>query len=157
MVEQIEIELILNGTKKRIMISPNETLLHVLRDKLHVKSVKAGCLRGECGTCTVIMNNRLVKSCLILALEANGAEIITLEGLSDIQKISPLQKAFIEKFGFQCGFCTPGFILTGYWILKNKPKASLEEIKEIISGILCRCTGYKQVIDSIIYAKEMKL
>ncbi len=148
----VRITLTVNGEKKEVDVSISESLLHVLRDKLHLRSVKANCYRGECGICTVIMNNRLVKSCQVLAVEADGAEIITVEGLTRDGKIAPIQRAFIEKFGFQCGFCTPAFVLAGHWIVNNMPKASEDEIREIISGIVCRCTGYKQIVDAIKYA-----
>ncbi len=154
MEELIPIKLVVNGVEREVYVKPWETLLEVLRDKLLLKSVKAGCLRGECGTCIVIMDNKLVKSCLVLAVEADGSEITTLEGLSDIGKPHIVQKAFIEKFGFQCGYCTPAFILIAYWLLKNKPSASREEVMELVNSVLCRCTGYKQVIESIEYALE---
>ncbi len=150
------IRLKVNGVEYNVRVRNNERLLDVLRDKLGFTSVKAGCLRGECGVCTVIMNNELVKSCLVLAVEADGSEILTIEGLSRNGKPSLIQKAFIERFGFQCGFCTPAFILAGHWILNNMPDASEHEIKEVLNSIICRCTGYKQIIDAIKYALELK-
>ena len=156
MAETITIRLKVNGVEKEVAVRPNERLLDVLREKFYINSVKAGCLRGECGICTVIMNGKLVKSCLVLAPEANGAEILTVEGLSKPGKPSVVQRAFIEKFGFQCGFCTPAFIMAAHWIVENMPDASEEEIKEILNSVICRCTGYKQIIEAIKYAIELK-
>ncbi len=156
MAETITIRLKVNGVEKEVAVKPNERLLDVLREKFYINSVKAGCLRGECGICTVIMNGRLVKSCLVLAPEADGAEILTVEGLSRPGKPSVVQRAFIEKFGFQCGFCTPAFIMAAYWIVENMPDASEEEIKEILNSVICRCTGYKQIIEAIKYAIGLK-
>jgi len=150
------IKLKVNGIEKEVVVGSNERLLDVLKDKFHINSVKAGCLRGECGICTVIMNGKLVKSCLVLAPEADGAEVITVEGLSRPGKPSVVQRAFIEKFGFQCGFCTPAFIMAAHWIVENMPNASEEEIKEVLNSVICRCTGYKQIIDAIKYAIELK-
>lgn len=155
-MEKISITLTVNGRKKVLEVAPNERLIDILRNKLDLRSVKAGCLKGECGTCLVLMNGKPVKSCLVLAAEADGSEIITLEGLGSPNKPALIQKAFIEAFGYQCGFCTSGFILLGHWILENMPDASEEEIKEILNGILCRCTGYKQIIEAIRLAQTWK-
>ena len=152
----IPIRINLNGVEKKIMVSPNERLIDVLREKLYVRSVKAGCLRGECGTCTVLFNGRPVKSCLVLAIEADGASILTVEGLGKHGKPSLIQRAFIEKFGFQCGFCTPAFVLTGHYIVENMPDATEDEIKEVLNSTLCRCTGYKQIIEAIQLAQKWK-
>jgi len=155
-MEKISITLTVNGRKRVLEVAPNERLIDILRNKLDLRSVKAGCLKGECGTCLVLMNGKPVKSCLVLAAEADGSEIITLEGLGSPNKPALIQKAFIEAFGYQCGFCTSGFILLGHWILENMPDASEEEIKEILNGILCRCTGYKQIIEAIRLAQTWK-
>lgn len=155
-MEKITITLTVNGEKKVVEVAPNERLLDVLRNKLNLRSVKAGCLKGECGTCTVLMNGKPVKSCLVLAPEVDGSEILTVEGLGSPNKPSLIQKAFIEAFGYQCGFCTGGFILLGHWILENAPNASEEEIKEMLNSVLCRCTGYKQIIEAIQLAQRWK-
>jgi len=155
-MEKISITLTVNGRKKVLEVAPNERLIDILRYKLDLRSVKAGCLKGECGTCLVLMNGRPVKSCLVLAAEADGSEIVTVEGLGSPNKPALIQKAFIEAFGYQCGFCTSGFILLGHWILENMPDASEEEIKAILNGILCRCTGYKQIIEAIRLAQRWK-
>ncbi len=156
MAETITIRLKVNGIEREVAVKPNERLLDVLREKFYINSVKAGCLRGECGICTVIMNGKLVKSCLVLAPEADGAEILTVEGLSKPGKPSVVQRAFIEKFGFQCGFCTPAFVMAAHWVVENMPDAPEEEIKEILNSVICRCTGYKQIIEAIKYAIELK-
>jgi carbon-monoxide dehydrogenase small subunit len=151
-----KVRLMINGTENYIDVNPNETLLEVLRDRLKLKEVKVGCLSGECGACTVLLNGKAVNSCLILATEANGAEIVTVRGLSKNGKLHPLQRAFIEEGAIECGFCTPGFILTALSYLKEKPKPSIDEIKAAIAGNLCRCTGYQNIIKAIFEASREK-
>ncbi len=129
-------------------VSPNEILLEVLRYKMGVKSPKSGCDSGDCGACTVILDGKAVRSCLIFAVEVDGQEILTLEGLS-ADGLSPLQQALLEKNAFQCGYCAPGMILSAHELLSNKPHPTEGEIKEAISGNLCRCTGYQPIIDAI--------
>ncbi len=124
-------------------------LLDVLRDKIGIKSPKAGCERGDCGACTVLLDGRSVRSCLILAVEAGGHEITTVEGLSR-DGLTPLQQAFIDHSSFQCGFCAPGVVLTITELLRNNPHPSEGEIQEAIAGNLCRCTGYKPIIDAVL-------
>lgn len=143
------ISLTLNGTNWDTEVEPNDTLLEVLRCKLGIKSPKHACDRGDCGACTVFLNGKTVKACLILAIEADGHDIITVEGIGK-DGLTPLQKAFAGQNAFQCGFCAPGVILSAEELLKNKPKPSEEEIKEAISGNLCRCTGYQPIIDTIL-------
>lgn len=152
----MRITLYINGSKKTIDVSPSERLIDVLRRRLGIKSVKAGCFVGDCGLCTVIMDGRLVKSCLVLAAEADEANITTLEGISKYEDQRYVQKAFIESFGYQCGFCTPAFILTTYWITENMVNASEEEIKEVLNSVVCRCTGYRQILDSVRLAIKWK-
>ncbi len=152
MRDEVLIKLRVNGVWREVWVRPNERLLDVLRDRLSLRSVKAGCLRGECGLCTIIMNGQLVKSCLVLAVEADGADIVTLEGIGEPGKPSLVQKAFIEKFGFQCGFCTPAFILITHWLCRNMPQASVEEVKKVLNSAICRCTGYEQILDAVMYA-----
>ncbi|MFA6583627.1 MAG: (2Fe-2S)-binding protein [Elusimicrobiaceae bacterium] len=138
----------LNGIARKLDVEPNDVLIDVLRVKLGIKSPKIGCDAGDCGTCTVIFNGKTVRSCLVLAIEADGGEIVTLEGISK-NGLSPLQKAFAEKNSFQCGFCAPGIILSATELLKNNPAPSRHEIQEAIAGNLCRCTGYAPLIDII--------
>jgi carbon-monoxide dehydrogenase small subunit len=139
----------LNGETRSILVEPNEVLLEVLRDKIGVKSPKCGCDSGDCGACTVIINGKTVRSCLILAIEVNGQDILTLEGISK-HGLSPLQKALHERNVFQCGYCAPGMILSATELMLNIPHPTEHDIKEAIAGNLCRCTGYTPVIEAII-------
>lgn len=151
-----EISLILNHEPRTVMVAPNEILLDVLREKLGVKSPKCGCERGDCGACTVLLDGTCVRSCLVLAIEVDGHEITTVEGISQ-DKLSTLQEAFIEFNSFQCGYCAPGIILAVTELLEKHPHPSLEEIKESIAGNLCRCTGYTPIFDAIMaVSKEGK-
>jgi len=144
-----EISLILNNEPRNVQVETNEILLDVLRNKLGIKSPKCGCERGDCGACTVLLDGKAVRSCLILAVEAENHNIITLEGISR-EKLSALQEAFIEFNSFQCGYCAPGIILAVTELLEKNPHPSLEEIKESIAGNLCRCTGYTPIFDAIM-------
>ncbi|NLM89772.1 MAG: (2Fe-2S)-binding protein [Candidatus Cloacimonetes bacterium] len=144
-----EISLILNNEPRNVQVENNEILLDVLRNKLGIKSPKCGCERGDCGACTVLLDGKAVRSCLILAVEAENHSITTLEGISR-EKLSALQKAFIEFNSFQCGYCAPGIILAVTELLEKNPHPSLEEIKESIAGNLCRCTGYTPIFDAIM-------
>ncbi|RLG88336.1 MAG: (2Fe-2S)-binding protein [Thermoprotei archaeon] len=147
----------LNGELVEVDVPPNMTLLDVLRRKLGILSVKRGCERGECGACTVLINGDPVCSCLVLAPQAEGKEIITLEYLSKNGEIHPIQEAFIEAGAIQCGFCTPGFILTAYALLKRNPNPTIDEIKKALEGNLCRCTGYIKIIEAIqLAAKKLQ-
>lgn len=144
-----QITLKVNGSVRKVEVKDNELLLDVLRDKLMVKSVKAACWRGECGLCTVILNGKLVKSCLVLAVEADEGEVITAEGLVKDGELSPIQKAFIEHGAFQCGFCTPAFVVASHHLLTINPDPTDEEIREHLSGLICRCGTYNQIIEAI--------
>ena len=144
-----DIEFKLNGDIKRVMVESNDVLLDVLRYKLGIKSPKVGCDRGDCGTCTVIMNGKTVRSCLVLAVEAHGADMVTLEGANSRKWTQRLQKKFHEKNSFQCGFCAPGVILSATELLEKNPKPTTRDIKEAIAGNLCRCTGYEPIIAAI--------
>lgn len=136
-----------NGKDVEIMVDPNARLIDVLRD-LGYLGVKEGCSTGECGACTIIMNGRTRLSCITFALQANDAEIITIEGLGD-DKLHPIQEAFVETGAIQCGFCIPGFVMSAKYLLDKNPKPSKDEIKDAISGNLCRCTGYQKIIEAI--------
>ena len=139
----------LNGDTRTIDVAPDEILLEVLRKRLGVKSPKSGCEIGDCGTCTVMLNGKTVRSCLVLAIEVNGQEVTTLEGLMK-DGLTPLQESFLEHNSFQCGFCTPGMILSATELWEKNPKPDTEEIKEALSGNLCRCTGYIPIIDAVL-------
>ncbi|MDD2236436.1 MAG: (2Fe-2S)-binding protein [Kiritimatiellae bacterium] len=139
----------LNGEPCTLDVEANELLLDVLRDKVGVKSPKAGCERGDCGSCTILLEGKSVRSCLILAVEVDGQEITTVEGLSR-NGLTPLQQAFLNHNSFQCGFCAPGMVLTVTELLEKNPHPSKEEIQEAIAGNLCRCTGYQPIIDAVL-------
>jgi carbon-monoxide dehydrogenase small subunit len=141
----------INGEWKRTKVSADETLLHSLREKLGCYEVKEGCGKGDCGACAVLLNGKVVNSCLILALQAHGQSVTTLKGVGTPEKPHPLQEAFVQEGAIQCGFCTPGMILTAKAFLDQYPHPTREEIQEAISGNLCRCTGYKKIVDAIAY------
>ena len=144
-----KISFVINGKKKEMAISPNITLLELLRDHLGLTGTKNGCEAGECGACTVLLDGRPVYACLVLAPKVDGKEIITIEGIGEEGKLHPVQKAFLTHGAVQCGFCTPGMILAAKALLDEKPNPSREEIEDAISGNLCRCTGYLQIVKAI--------
>jgi len=144
-----EINFVLNGEKVNLAVAPDEILLEVLREKLGVKSPKCGCNKGDCGTCTVIINDRTVRSCLVLAIEVDNQEVITIEGLMQ-SGLTPLQESFLSHNSFQCGFCAPGIILSATELLGKNSRPEKREIQEAIAGNLCRCSGYSPIIDAII-------
>jgi carbon-monoxide dehydrogenase small subunit len=139
----------LNGKPVKIETEANRRLIDILREHFKLTGTKEGCGIGECGACTVLLNQEAVNSCLILAGQIEGAEILTVEGLAQNNVIHPLQENFIKYGAVQCGFCTPGMLMSAYALLLDNLKPSKEEIKEAISGNLCRCTGYKQIIEAI--------
>lgn len=143
------IEFTLNNELIEHYIDVNQTLLNMLREDFDLTGAKEGCGAGECGACTVLVNGKAVNSCLMFAIEADGKTILTIEGLSDGNKLDDLQTAFIDTAALQCGYCTPGMIMTAKELLSNNPSPTEEEIKEGISGNLCRCTGYKKIVEAI--------
>ena len=145
-----EISFTFNGNPLKMIIEDHWTLLHLIREELGYTGTKEGCGSGECGACTVIVDDKAVNSCLYLAAEIDGKQLTTIEGLAAADgTLHPIQKSFVEKGGIQCGFCSPGMILSAKALLDKVPNASEADIKEAIAGILCRCTGYVQIIDSI--------
>jgi len=149
-----EVVLKINGKEEKVFCQPGETLLYVLRNRLYRTEVKEGCGKGDCGACTVLLDGVPVDACLVLAYQAEGKEILTVKGLGTPKNIHPLQKIFIENGSIQCGFCIPGQLLSAKALLEKKPRPSREEIKRAISGNLCRCTGYKKIIEAIEEASE---
>ncbi len=139
----------INGQPYDAYIEPNLTLLEVVRDELRLTGSKEGCGTGDCGACTMIVNGKLVTSCLMLAPQADGAEITTIEGLAEGSQLHPLQRTFIEQGAVQCGFCIPGMILAGKVLLDENPSPSEDEIRTAIAGNLCRCTGYTKIVEAI--------
>ena len=143
------IVLTVNGTREQVDVPSNMTLLRMLREKLALTGTKNGCAAGECGACTVMMNGEPVNSCMVLAAECNGAEIITVEGLATDRQLDPIQEMMMETGGVQCGFCTPGILITSRALLNRNPNPSDAEIREALVGNLCRCTGYFRIIDAV--------
>jgi carbon-monoxide dehydrogenase small subunit len=143
------ITLTVNGIKHELAVEPNRTLLDVLRYDLELTGTKKGCDMGECGSCTVILNGKPVNSCLVLAVQAKGSEITTIEGLKTADGLHPLQQAFVDKGAIQCGFCSPGMILSASSLLQRNPSPTEEEIRTALSGNLCRCTGYQKIIEAV--------
>lgn len=144
-----EIRLVVNGEPYEVAVRPRETLLDVLRNRLGLTGTKKGCDVGDCGTCTVLMDGKPVSSCLVLAVDARDKEITTIEGLSDGDRLHPIQKAFVEQGAVQCGFCTPGMIMTAKALLDENSNPTEDEIREAIAGNICRCTGYVKIIEAI--------
>lgn len=154
-MDQIDLRLTVNGLPVETKAGSRQTLLRVLRDILGLKSVKEGCGQGDCGACVVIMDGKAVNSCLVLAPQAQETKVLTVESLESNGELHPLQRAFAEKWGFQCGFCTPGMLMSAYALLKKNPNPSRDEIRVALSGNLCRCTGYIPIINSVQYAAEL--
>jgi carbon-monoxide dehydrogenase small subunit len=144
------IELNINGDSYEILVSPNNTLLEILREKLGLMGTKRGCDLGACGACTVLVDGEAALSCVMLALDAVGKKITTIEGLSETGQLHPLQQTFVDQGALQCGFCTPGMILTAQAILQEDPHPTEESIKKKMAGNLCRCTGYKKVVEAVM-------
>ncbi|MBL7225268.1 MAG: (2Fe-2S)-binding protein [Desulfobacteraceae bacterium] len=144
-----KINLTVNNRTHELSVEPNQTLVEVLRQYLGLTGTKVGCNQGDCGACAVIMDGRPVNSCLVLAVQADGSNITTIEGVETDEGLHPLQEAFVEKGAIQCGFCTPGMIVTAKSLLESNPEADKEEIREAISGNLCRCSGYQKIVEAI--------
>lgn len=149
-----EIKFVLNGQPYEAIVEPWRTLLELIREELKLTGTKEGCGLGECGACTVIMGGRTINSCLVPAVEADNQEITTIEGLADGERLHPVQEAFVTYSGMQCGFCTPGMILSSKALLDKNPDPTEEEIKEGIAGNFCRCTGYTKIIESVSAAAQ---
>ncbi len=150
--EKVEFEV--NGKRVVLEVEADELLVDVLRNRLGLKGTKAGCRAGECGACSVILNGKVVPSCLIPVMKADGGRITTVEGLEKEGELHPLQKAFVEKGAIQCGFCTPGMLLSAKNLLDQNPRPTIEEIKTAVSGVLCRCTGYQKIVHAIRETSE---
>jgi carbon-monoxide dehydrogenase small subunit len=157
-MEEMEMKIIItlnvNGREHELAVEPNRTLVDVLRYDLELAGTKKGCDMGECGSCAVILDGKPVNSCLVLAVQANGSEILTIEGLKTAEQLHPLQQAFVDKGAIQCGFCTPGMILTANHLLERNPSPTEDEIRTAISGNLCRCTGYQKIVEAVQSVSE---
>ena len=154
-MKQEEIVLRVNGINYKVSVEPWRTLVEVLRETLGLTGTKKSCNEGECGACTVIVDGNPVASCLMLAMDAQDKDILTIEGLSEGEKLHPIQEAFLKHGAVQCGFCTPGMVMCAKAFLDENPKPTIAEIRRAISGNLCRCTGYQHIIDSIMAASGM--
>jgi carbon-monoxide dehydrogenase small subunit len=145
-----------NGKEYSGLVEPRTLLVHFLRDELNLTGTHIGCDTGHCGACTIFMNGKTVKSCMVLAVQADGAELMTVEGLAEGDKLHPLQEAFWENHGLQCGYCTPGMLMSSLFLLQRNPNPSEGEIRRAIEGNLCRCTGYVNIVKSVkAAAKKM--
>jgi carbon-monoxide dehydrogenase small subunit len=151
-----EVSFTVNGEAKKVLAHPMERLLDVLRNDLGLTGAKEGCGEGECGSCSVLLDGMLVNSCLIPVAQANGASIVTIEGMSAHDLMKPLQEAFLECGGAQCGICTPGMILAAVHLLEKKPEPALADIQEGLAGNLCRCTGYMQIFEAVTRAARQR-
>ena len=150
----MRIRFTVNGRPVEVEADADTRLLDVLRETLALTGTKEGCGEGECGACTVIVDDRAVNSCLVLAPQIEGKEVLTIEGLADGERLHPIQQAFVDAGGVQCGFCTPGFIMSTYALLSENPDPSDEEIRIALEGNLCRCTGYETIVDAVRLAAD---
>jgi len=150
----VTIRLTVNGVTHRLVVEPRRLLADVLREDLGLTGTNLGCEHGACGSCTVLVDGQSVRSCLMFAVQANGHEVMTVEGLARDGQMHPLQKAFWEQHGLQCGFCTPGFLMTAYELLQHNPDPSEEEIRSALSGNICRCTGYQHIVNAVRAAAQ---
>ena len=155
-MEQIKIQFNLNGNDVSVTADPNKRLVDFLREDMGMTSVKEGCGEGECGACTIIYNGKAVTSCLMLAGQADGSTIVTLEGVSENGQLNYIQQAFVDAGAVQCGYCTPGMVLSAKALLDKKPDATDEEIRRAMSGNHCRCTGYSKIIKAVEMARDAK-
>jgi carbon-monoxide dehydrogenase small subunit len=153
-MEKRLIHLRVNGEERDVFVTPNETLVEVLREELELTGTKMGCGEGACGMCTVLIDGRTVRSCLTLAVEAQGRDIVTIEGLAEGGELHPVQKAFVEHGAIQCGFCSPAMILTSKALLDENPHPTEDEVRQAISGVVCRCTGYAKIVEAVLAAAE---
>jgi carbon-monoxide dehydrogenase small subunit len=149
-----QIHLKVNGVEQKSEVEPRMLLVYYLRDVLHLTGTHVGCDTSQCGACTVMLNGQAVKSCTVLAVQASGSEVTTVEGLAPDGNLHPIQEGFWEKHGLQCGFCTPGMMMTAVQLLERNPNPSEAEIRHALEGNLCRCTGYQNIVSAVQYAAE---
>lgn len=154
MAEKRQVKVKVNGVEYEGYAEPRKLLSDFLRDDLELMGTHVGCEHGICGACTILFNGEPIRSCLMFAVQANGAEIMTVEGIAENGKLHPIQEAFNEHHALQCGFCTPGMLITVYHFLKENPNPTEEEAREAVSGVLCRCTGYTQIVEAVMAAAE---
>ena len=149
------INLTINGDPYELLVEPRKTLLSVLRDTIGLTGAKESCSTGDCGACTILLDGKPVTSCLVLAVSANGKAITTIEGLVNEGELHPIQRAFVEKGGIQCGYCTPGMLLTAKALLDENPNPTEEQIRRYLAGNICRCTGYNKIVQAVTYAAQL--
>ncbi len=152
MVAPRQVRLTVNGTHYEAHVEPRMTLVDLLRGELGLTGTHVGCEHGVCGACTILLEGQAVRSCIMLAVQADGANLTTVEGLSAEGQLHPIQEAFMEKHGLQCGFCTPGFLMSVYELLQHSPNPSDDEIRDALGGEICRCTGYQAIMESVRHA-----
>jgi aerobic carbon-monoxide dehydrogenase small subunit len=154
LMAKFHLTLTVNNEPRELLIDPRETLLDVLRNDLNLRGAHRGCDSGDCGACTVIVNGAPITSCMILAADCDGADVLTIEGVSVNGILHPVQKALVEEGGIQCGFCTPGMVMTSFALLKDNPQPTEEEVRLGLAGNLCRCTGYKKIVEAVLSVAE---
>lgn len=155
MANQVEVSIKVNGVDSKAKIEPRMLLVHFLREELNLTGTHIGCDTSQCGACTVLLDGDPVKSCTVLAVQANGKSITTVEGLANQEELHPIQQSFWEKHGLQCGFCTPGVMIAAVGLLGENPDPSEEEIRDALEGVICRCTGYQFIVDAIKHAAQI--
>ncbi len=155
MAKKAHIETTINGEQVEYLCEPRQSLLEVLRDVLEMTGTKEGCNDGNCGACTVVMDGRIVNSCLVLGVEAEGANIETIEGVATPESLHPLQQSFLQNAALQCGICTPGFILASKALLEREPDPGEERVRHWLAGNLCRCTGYDKIVKAVLEAADV--
>jgi len=148
------LEIVVNGRREEVAVEPRRTLLELLREDLELTGTKHGCGEGDCGACVVLLDGEAVNACLVLALEAAGREVVTIEGVADGNRLHPIQQAFVEVGAVQCGYCTPGMVLTARALLARNPRPTDAQVRRAISGNLCRCTGYQKIVEAILDAAD---
>jgi len=153
-VSRHHIVVTVNGRKREAEVDSRMLLVHFIRETLGLTGTHIGCDTSNCGACAIVLDGKAVKSCTILAVQADGKELLTVEGLAKDGILHPVQEGFLEKHGLQCGFCTPGMLMTSYWLLQKNPDPTVEEIQRGISGNLCRCTGYVKIVEAVQYAAQ---
>ncbi len=147
---KLRLTLSVNGELRDLLIEPRQTLLDVLRNELELRGAHRGCDSGDCGACTVLVDDRPITSCLMLAADCDNAKVLTVEGVSSNRELHPVQRAFVEKGGIQCGFCTPGMVMMSIALLNDNPHPTDDEVRSGLAGNLCRCTGYKKIVEAVM-------
>lgn len=154
-MEEVNVTVTINGTKRSAKVEPRTLLTHFIRDSLSLTGTHIGCDTSQCGSCSVMVDGYVVKSCTLLAVQVDGSEIITVEGLGTVENLHPMQKAFWEEHGLQCGYCTPGVMMAAIGLLQENPNPNDEEIREGLEGVICRCTGYQFIVAAVKHAAKL--